>query len=177
VFSLYGVWKANAIAAYDPHGTIDLRALITIAARDRVHLEPVRMTARAFVAKGSPVYVYRFSYVRESMRQRSPDGASHGSEIPFVFGTLGNAAGAPGSAPSPPTPGDLEVSKTVQAYWVNFAKTGNPNGSGLTNWPRYDASKDVIFDFRPDGSQLAAPDPWKARLDVAEHLSNTTNYR
>ena len=75
VFSLYGARKADAIATYDPNGTIDLRALITMAARDRVHLEPARMTARAFAAKGSPVYVFRFSYVQSSMRQRSPEGS------------------------------------------------------------------------------------------------------
>jgi para-nitrobenzyl esterase len=176
VFSLYGPRKAEAMSVYDPNGTIDLSALITVAARDRAHLEPVRMTARAFAAKGSPVYVFRFSYVQESMRQRMPDGAPHGSEIPYVFNTLGASRGF-GPAPAPPTAADYAVAKTVNAYWVNFARTGNPNGSGLTNWPRYDTSKDVILDFRPDGSQLAAPDPWKARLDLAEHLSNTTNVR
>jgi para-nitrobenzyl esterase len=175
VFSLYGVRKADAIATYDPNGTIDIRDLITIAARDRVHLEPVRMTARAFAAKGSPVYVYRFSYVQESMRQRSPNGAAHASEIPFVFNTLGTAGFGP--PPPPPTTEDRAVAQTVQTYWVNFAKTGNPNGSGLRNWPLYDASKDVIFEFRADGTQLAVPDPWKARLDLAEHLSNTTKVR
>ena len=176
VFSLYGEHKADAIAAYDPDGTIELNALITVAARDRVHLEPVRMTARSFTAKGSPVYVFRFSYVRSSMRQRSPEGAAHGSEIPFVFNTL-DAGGGFGPAPAPPTPEDYAVAKTINAYWVNFARTGNPNGSGLTNWPLYDAKKDVILDFHGDGSQVAVQDPWKARLDLAEHLSNTTKVR
>lgn len=32
--------------------------------------------------------------------------------------------------------------------------------------PSYDASKDFIFDFLPEGSAAAIPDPWKARLDV-----------
>jgi para-nitrobenzyl esterase len=72
---------------------------------------------------------------------------------------------------------DRQVARTMHAYWVNFAKTGNPNGPGLTNWPRYDAQKDVIFDFRGDGTQAAVADPWKARLDLAEHLSNTTPVR
>jgi para-nitrobenzyl esterase len=177
VFSLYGARKAEAIATYDPNGTIELRALITVAARDRVHLEPARMTARAFAKNGSPVYAFRFSYVLSAMRQRSPDGAAHAAEIPYVFNTLG-AGGGGGFGPAPAvTDEDRQVARTMHAYWVNFAKTGNPNGPGLTNWPRYDAQKDVIFDFRGDGTQAAVADPWKARLDLAEHLSNTTPVR
>ena len=36
-------------------------------------------------------------------------------------------------------PADSKVSETMQGYFVNFIKTGNPNGSGLPNWPAYDA--------------------------------------
>ena len=54
-------------------------------------------------------------------------GAPHGGEIAYVFGTL--AAGRGGA----PTPEDLAVSRMAQSYWVNFAKTGDPNGSGPAN--------------------------------------------
>ncbi len=175
VFSLYGERKADAIAAYDPKGTIELRTLIETAGRDRAHLEPVRFSARAYAAKGAPVYVFRFSYVQVGMRQWMRNGAPHGSEISYVFANLGT--GGFGPPPPPPTPEDRAVARTVHAYWVNFAKTGNPNAPGMANWPLYDPGKDEIFDFRPDGSQFAGPDPWKARLDVAEHLSNTTKPR
>lgn len=171
VFSLFGERKADAIAAYDPNGTVDLRTIISYAGADRVHAEPVRFAARAFAAKGSPVYVYRFSYVQSGLRQFWKNGAPHGSEISYVFDNLGTGGGF-GPPPPPPTAEDYAVAKTVHAYWVNFAKTGDPNGPGLTMWPRYETSKDEILDFRPDGSQLAGPDPWKVRLDLAEYMSN-----
>ena len=89
-------------------------------------------------------------------------GAPHGGEIAYVFGTL--SAGRGGA----PTPEDQAVSRMAQSYWVNFAKTGDPNGAGLPAWPRHDPGKDLIFDFRPDGSAGAGPDARKARLDVTQ---------
>ena len=100
------------------------------------------------------------------MRERFRTGTPHGGEIPFVFGTLGIAGFGP--PPPPPTAQDDAVSRMALSYWVNFAKSGDPNGAGLPVWPRYDPSKNVIFDFHADGSAGAVPDPWKARLDVTQ---------
>ena len=51
LFSQFGEGKAKAIAAYDPDGTAELRALLTMAGTDRAQAEPARFTAKAFVAK------------------------------------------------------------------------------------------------------------------------------
>jgi para-nitrobenzyl esterase len=139
-----------------------LTALVARANDDFGQAEPARFAANAFAANGSPVYLYRFSYVQAAMREQMRAGAPHGGEIGFVFDTL--SAGWGGA----PTPQDQAVARMAHGYWVNFAKTGDPNGPALPAWPRHDPSKDLIFDFRADGSAGAGPDARKARLDVTQ---------
>ncbi|HEV2397145.1 MAG TPA: carboxylesterase family protein [Candidatus Sulfotelmatobacter sp.] len=166
LFARFGKWSEQAKAAYDSPGSTDLATIISRANNDFGQAEPARFAASTFAADGSPAYLYRFSYVQSAMRERFKDGAPHGGEIAFVFGTLGTPGFGP--PPPPPTPQDQAVSRMAQTYWANFAKNGDPNGAGLPVWPRYDPSKDLIFDFHPDGTASAIPDPWKSRLDVTQ---------
>jgi len=67
----------------------------------------------------------------------------HAAEIPFVFGNLlpkGEMAG-------PFTDADKKISADVQQYWVNFAATGNPNGKGLPEWPKFNATVRPYLEF------------------------------
>jgi para-nitrobenzyl esterase len=162
LFARFGQWSTQAKGAYDPDGSTELASLVARANDDFGQAEPARFAANAFAADGSPVYLYRFSYVQTAMRERSQAGAPHGGEIGYVFGTL---TAGPGTTLAPE---DLAVARLAQGYWVNFAKTGDPNGAGLPTWPRHDPAKDLIFDFRPDGSAGAGPDARKARLDVTQ---------
>jgi para-nitrobenzyl esterase len=167
LFTRFGQWSAQAKAAYDPDGSADLATLVAEANDDFGQAEPARFAASSFAANGSPVYLYRFSYVRPAVQEMfHVTGTPHGGEIGFVFGTLGT--GGFGPPPPPPTAQDIAVSKMAQSYWVNFAKTGDPNGAGLPAWPRYDPGKGLIFEFHFDGTAGAIPDPWKARLDVMQ---------
>jgi para-nitrobenzyl esterase len=166
-FARFAQWSTEAKAAYDPDGTTELATMVSRANDDFGQAEPARFAANAFAANGSPVYLYRFSYVQTSMREQMRAGAPHGGEIAYVFGTL---AGGRGGAP---TAEDLAVSKMAQSYWVNFAKTGDPNGAGLPTWPRHAAGKDQIFDFRPDGTAGAGLDSRRARLDLTEKATES----
>ncbi len=80
-----------------------------------------------------------FVYYFDHRTPASPDGANHGAEVTYVFGNFGGQGGAP-------QPEDLALSNLIQAYWINFAKTGDPNGTGLPSWPNYtEKNQDVLF--------------------------------
>ena len=60
--------------------------------------------------------------------------------------------------------------KAATAYWVAFAKSGDPNTGGLPKWPRYTSDADQNLDFTLTGP-VAKADPFKARLDLVEGLA------
>ena len=164
LFSLFGDAAAEAKAAFDPDGNKESAEVITKFNTDWVWGEPGRMTARAFVAKRAPTFMFQFGYVPVPNRQRAPYGAGHGSDISFVFNTLNARWGPPTEA----TPEEKELAKIMNTYWTNFAKTGNPNGKGVPVWPLYDIQKEEILDVDLDGKVVSKPDPRKARFDVIE---------
>ena len=63
--------------------------------------------------------------------------ATHASEIPYVFNNIEKTHMFP-DASSPKLAGESAIDKkwadTISSYWVNFAKSGNPNGPGLPKW-------------------------------------------
>jgi para-nitrobenzyl esterase len=60
-----------------------------------------------------------------------PRGAAHSAEIQYAMGNLDLDKRYSWE------PADYEVSKVLQRYFVNFIKTGDPNGPGLPDWPAY----------------------------------------
>ncbi|MBI1763320.1 MAG: carboxylesterase family protein [Acidobacteria bacterium] len=113
---------------------------------------------------GKPTYYYLYARPRPAMRAEMGDaqpglaggvvrgqqaaanprpparGASHSAEIEYAMGNLdGNKVFAW-------TPDDHKVSKTMQEYFANFIKTGNPNGAGLPNWPKFSAGQRMVID-------------------------------
>lgn len=164
MFALFGDLQEEAKAAFDPQGIKEFAEVQTKFNTDWVWGEPARMTARAFVAKSAPAYVFQFGYVPPAIRERSRYGAGHGSEVSFVFNTLHARWGAAAQ----PTPEEKELAGILNTYWANFAKTGNPNGKGLPVWPLYDTQKQQILDIELDGKAVVKPDPRKARFNVIE---------
>lgn len=163
LFTSFGDLANEAKAAYDADGSKKFEEVIAKFNTDWVWGEPARMAARATLAKGSPAYVFQFGYVPTTAQQRSPYGAGHGSDISFAFNTLHSRWGA-----NEPTDAEKELANVMCSYWANFAKTGNPNGEGLPNWPIYNVNNNDMIDIEMDGKIVPKPDPRKARLDVIE---------
>jgi len=166
LFSMFGDLKEEARAAYDPDGTKEFAEVQTRFNTDKVWGEPARFAAQSVVAKGDPAYIFLFSYVPTAMKERMRFGPGHGTDISFVFDNLRVPEG--GTA----DPLDMEVARIMNGYWVNFARTGNPNGDGLPVWPLYNPKTNQILDLQPDGKAVAKTDPRKARLDVIEKAVN-----
>lgn len=164
LFSLFGDLATEAKAAFDPDGTKEFAEVRTKFNTDWVWGEPARMTAREFVEKSQPVYMFQFGYVPVANRERSPYGAGHGSDISFAFNTLNARRGASAEATSE----EKELARIMNTYWVNFAKTGNPNGANLPTWPQYELQKKEILNVDLNGNVASQPDPRKARFNVIE---------
>lgn len=158
-YAQFGTKAAEARAAYDPDHTADPGAVSAAIMADRVMVEPARYAARSLSKIGIPAYEYRFSYVATSMRKQWSAGATHASEIPYVFDTVKARYG------DALTPEDEKAAREVHAYWVQFAKTGIPNPPGLPPWPQYSLSTDMLMNFTAGGPHPET-DARKARLDV-----------
>jgi para-nitrobenzyl esterase len=112
---------------------------------------------------GEPVYRYYYSRARPAMKPEMgnltaglaggvvkgngpassarpmPRGAVHSAEIEYALGNLdGNKVYAW-------SPDDYKVSSSMEEYFANFIKTGNPNGSGLAKWPAANSGESVQF--------------------------------
>ena len=70
---------------------------------------------------------------------------------------------------------DKEISRLMNNYWANFAKTGNPNGKGLPIWPTYSLENSHIIEFRPNATAVPIPEPKKERLDLVEKTFEKNN--
>ncbi len=166
LFLPFGKQAAAARAAFYPGRAGNFQAVAQQVGRVEDMIEPARFVARQFAAAGESAYEYRFSYVAASLRKRLP-GAPHSSEIPYVFDTVRMSTWAHFGRGI--TAMDLETAREMNAYWLNFAETGNPNGPRLPHWPRITAHGNQLMNFTREGPR-AETDPWKAQLDLVETI-------
>ena len=148
--------------------TADLPALVAtyadkddMAARivgDIIFGEPARALAGIHSAGGQPTFLYRFDVLSPSVQSRFK-GMPHAQERQYVFNTLH-------TSPWPTDANDQKQADFATAYWVNFAKKGDPNGDGLPQWPRYySVAGDQLMDFTNAGP-VAKVSPHKVRWDA-----------
>lgn len=123
---------------------------------DLMMTEPLRYVARAHAHAGHPTWAYRFDYLPRSLRGSVP-GAGHAWEVAYAFDTLSpNRRTQFYDIDQPPAgAADLAMARTFQRYLVSFAKTGNPNVSGLPRWPGI-SENDTFMVFGPAGARAQA---------------------
>ena len=100
-----------------------------------------------------------FVYYFDQRSPSSPDGSGHAAELGIVFRNIKSWTGNP-------PPKDAQVSDLMSAYWVNFAKSGDPNGPGLPAWPAFTESDTMVMCF--DNNPSAKPMPHLERLKAID---------
>jgi para-nitrobenzyl esterase len=104
------------------------------------------------------VFVYYFSHrpPYPNAPQFKDWGAAHGGEISFVFGNF--------SAAMPAGAADQAVSDEVSSYWTNFAKTGDPNGTGLPVWPAFTDANQQVMNLNDPSKAIPVPNIEKLKV-------------
>ena len=106
---------------------------------DLVLLSTGRYMANQMAYVDSKTYHYHFSYVASEKVNQQP-GAAHSDDIAFVMKTLGVELNNVSEK-------DKQISNSMHNYWVQFAKTGDPNVPGQTHWPAYNQDNGSVLEI------------------------------
>jgi len=137
VISMYGTAGGNALLALYPSTSYasPQKALIRVTT-DVMWTCPMRTLARAASEHQTPpVFRYRFQWSAPGVGG-ALIGATHGIELPFVFGNFA------GFTTFTPSASDLALSTAIEGYWSRFAGSGDPNGGSALMWSPYTSATD-----------------------------------
>jgi para-nitrobenzyl esterase len=148
-----------ALSIYESMG-LDRKTAVAKLWGEAAMVEPARFRARQTARQGADTWLYHYDYVPDAAAGTTT-GAGHEAEIEMVFNTPDQRW------PKPWSTRDTAMAQMIQAYWVNFARTGNPNGSGLPTWPAYTLKGDTLMAFSKAGA-VATEGFGKSRLDLLE---------
>jgi para-nitrobenzyl esterase len=148
-----------ALSLYEATG-LDRKTAVAKLWGEAAMVEPARFRARQTARRGAATWLYHYGYVPDAAAGTTT-GAGHEAEIEMVFNNPDQRW------PKPWSTRDAAMAETIQAYWINFARTGNPNGPGLPTWPAYTLKDDTLMAFSTAGA-VAAERFGKGRLDLLE---------
>jgi para-nitrobenzyl esterase len=141
VHESYGTDTEAIIAAYrQDYPRATPFGLYATIATSRWRMPAFAQAARKAALGAAPAYAYIYSWRTPVLDDRP--GSFHAAEISFVFDNAGicnhYSAGDPGA---------FLLSKQMSTAWVTFARTGNPNHSGIPHWPAYTADTRATMFF------------------------------
>jgi para-nitrobenzyl esterase len=118
-----------------------------------------KLIDEAWKSGGQPVYRYLWGQIPPREKDApapAPDapprqGASHSSELPYVFGALDRITAIEW------TPADYQASVAIHGFFANFIRTGNPNGDGLPHWPWFQASSPKVMFIDAHSHTISEP--------------------
>ncbi len=164
--SAYGSMAARAAEAYPASTDAEALQSAGMLFSDNLIIYPTwKMIELHSKTGGQPVYRYRFDQVLPAgPAVPHPQGAAHATEIEYVFGTLDQKN-------LPWREEDRKLSATMNAWWSNFVKNGNPNGPGLPQWPAWDSRTRQVMQIEAVPKAIAEPnrnryeflDAWQSR--------------
>ncbi len=141
---MFGENAGEVLRLYPARTDSEAKDSYAAALGDVAFTANARRSARWHATAGHPTWRYFFNYLPRAAKARGL-GVTHGSEIPFVFGSL---------PPHLATAEAQQLSEKLMAYWTAFARTGKPAPEGLPEWAAYDVSRDNVLVFdRQIGSQ------------------------
>jgi para-nitrobenzyl esterase len=126
----FGDSASDYLKLYGVTSDADTQPAAHIACADEINWN-MRQWAAAQTKAGKKAYTYFFTRIPTLNGQPSPQGATHTAEISYAFN---NPKGQPTQTWDDV---DTKLAETMSSYWVNFITKGDPNGSGLPNWPQY----------------------------------------
>lgn len=136
--SRFGGNAAEAYALFPASEAKDVAPAIDRILTVAANAQPARLVARSMERVKSGAYLYQFTRRPDTALARKL-GVHHGVDIAYVFGNMSGSDGYDDT--------DSALSRIMMGYWVNFARTGNPNGAGLVDWPAYKSATDINLEF------------------------------
>jgi len=161
--------RADAVFALYPARTdAEVISMATAVASDDFLALPTWKWFDLQRQAGAPTYYYYYTHVRPRFLldpgSKPAWGAVHSAEIEYALGNLDT------NPIYAWTDADRKVSATMNGYWANFIKTGNPNGAGLPVWPKAPLDAGKIRRQVIDVDTHSAPFPEQRRYVAAEPL-------